>query len=208
MRVGVRAGRQSSQASSHRLILAVSSSLKSRRDTLSYTTQTARDESSRLHLANSIRWAIATAGLTSSPASSGRLDLPGFYFTTVQLVLAASMTATGRVTSDLLRTNTPDWRTSWTHIVAGRFVASSPYSSLFFYSAIENYGEIWATDGKGLAGHSSYQVFSNYLAGAVTHILAGDFHWTPGFIDSGPNASRICSFTTPQPDKERCTVAA
>lgn len=44
------------------------------------------------------------------------------------------------------------WRTSWTHIVVGRFVASSPYSAVFFYSASENYGEIWATDGKGLAG--------------------------------------------------------
>ena len=79
-----KSGRQSSQASSHLLILAVSSSLKSRRGTLSYTTLTARDESSRLHLANSIRWAIATAGPTSSPASSGHLDLQGFYFTTAQ----------------------------------------------------------------------------------------------------------------------------
>jgi len=91
----------------------------------------------------------------------------------------------------ILQSEYSDWRTSWTHIVAGRFVASSPYSSLFFYSAIENYGEIWATDGKGLAGHSPSQVFSNYLAGAVTHILAADFHWTPGPIGSVPTLSDL-----------------
>ena len=98
------------------------------------------------------------------------------------------------------------WRTSWTHIVAGRFVASSPYGSLFFYSAIENYGEIWATDGKGLAGHSPYQVFSNYLAGAVTHILAGDFHWTPGFIDRVPTLTDLFFYNagTGQGEMYRC----
>src|SRR5262249_8454844 len=40
-----------------------------------------------------------------------------------------------------LLTENADWRTSWTHIVSGRFDAASSYSSLFFYDADTDYGE-------------------------------------------------------------------
>jgi hypothetical protein len=83
------------------------------------------------------------------------------------------------------------WPTSWTHIVTGRFVASSPYSSVFFYSASENYGEIWATDGSGLAGVAPYQTFQDFWDSAFTHVVAGDFHWTPGPIVSVPTLTDL-----------------
>jgi hypothetical protein len=100
------------------------------------------------------------------------------------------------------------WRNSWTHIVTGRFVASSPYSSIFFYSTIENYGEIWAVDGSGLAGDSPHQIFSNYLAGDVTHIVAGDFHWTPASIDSTPTLTDLFFYNAANGHGEmyRCDV--
>ena len=83
------------------------------------------------------------------------------------------------------------WRTSWTHIATGRFVASSPYSSVFFYSASENYGEIWATDGSGLAGTAPHQTFPNFWSSPFTHVVAGEFHWTPGFILSVPTLTDL-----------------
>jgi len=86
----------------------------------------------------------------------------------------------------VFRSEYSGWRTSWTHIVSGRFVPSSPYSSIFFYSASENYGEIWATDGTGLVGHAPFQTFANVWDSPFTHVLAGDFHWTPGYILSTP----------------------
>jgi hypothetical protein len=102
----------------------------------------------------------------------------------------------------VLKSEYSGWRTSWTHVVAGRFVASSPYSAVFFYDAAADYGEIWATDGTGLAGQAPYQTFSasdlgrdadsllsapggsiSTSAGSTfTHVIAGDFHWTPGYI--------------------------
>lgn len=91
----------------------------------------------------------------------------------------------------VLRSEYSGWRTSWTHIVAGRFVASSPYSAVFFYSASENYGEIWATDGKGLVGSAPYQTFPNFWSRPFTHVVAGDFHWTPGFIDAVPTLTDL-----------------
>jgi len=83
------------------------------------------------------------------------------------------------------------WRTSWTHIVAGRFDASSSYGGLFFYSASENYAEIWRTDGKGLAGNYPYKTFPGFSNRAFTHVVAGDFHWTPGFIESVPSLTDL-----------------
>jgi hypothetical protein len=78
------------------------------------------------------------------------------------------------------------WRTSWTHIVTGRFVSSSPYSAVFFYSASENYAEIWATDGQGHIGTTPWQTFRDFSERRFTHVLAGEFHWTPGYIDVVP----------------------
>ena len=83
------------------------------------------------------------------------------------------------------------WRTSWTHIVAGRFVNPSPYSAVFFYSATENYGEIWATDGAGRVGATPYQTFAGFWSRPFTHVLAGDFHWTPGFISEVPSLTDL-----------------
>jgi N,N-dimethylformamidase beta subunit-like, C-terminal len=91
----------------------------------------------------------------------------------------------------VLRSKYTGWRTSWTHIVAGRFVASSPYSSVFFYSASENYGEIWATDGKGLVGTAPLQTFPDFWESTFTDVVAGDFHWTPGYIDAVPTLTDL-----------------
>lgn len=112
----------------------------------------------------------------------------------------------------LLRSEYSGWRTSWTHIVAGRFVASSCYSAVFFYDAAEGYAEIWAIDGTGLVGHTPFATFSIpstlALGGGVptstsgaaiistvppiyTRLVAGDFHWTPGFIDSVPTLTDL-----------------
>src|SRR6266545_3852457 len=91
----------------------------------------------------------------------------------------------------VLRSQYSGWRTSWTHIVAGRFVASSPYSSVFFYSASENHGEIWATDGKGLVGTKPFQTFPDFSTSRFSHVVAGEFHWTPGYIDVVPTLSDL-----------------
>jgi hypothetical protein len=76
------------------------------------------------------------------------------------------------------------WRTSWSHIVSGRFDVTSPYSGLCFYSASENYAEIWTTDGHGLAGGAPMQILSDFSSTTFTHVVAADFHWTPGFAIS------------------------
>jgi hypothetical protein len=91
----------------------------------------------------------------------------------------------------VLRSEYSGWRTSWTHIVSGRFVSSSNYSGIFFYSASENYGEIWAFDGTGLAGHTPYQTFPDFWSSRFTHVLSGEFHWTPGFITEVPTLSDL-----------------
>ena len=83
------------------------------------------------------------------------------------------------------------WRTSWTHVVAGRFDASSPYSSVFFYDADERVGEVWATNGAGLAGNAPRHSFTHGADGTFTHVLAGEFHWTPGYIDTVPTLSDL-----------------
>jgi hypothetical protein len=69
------------------------------------------------------------------------------------------------------------WRTTWTHIVPGKFTASS-YSSLFFYDASSNYGEFWATDGNGgLAGTSPFATWpvDDIANQAWTHVVPGYF---------------------------------
>ncbi len=83
------------------------------------------------------------------------------------------------------------WRTTWSQIVSGRFVLRSPYSAVFFYSASENYGEVWATDGKGLTEQSPHQTFPNFWKSTFTHVLAGEFHWTPGYIDQVPTLTDL-----------------
>jgi hypothetical protein len=83
------------------------------------------------------------------------------------------------------------WRTTWSHIVAGRFVVASDYSAVFFYSATENYGELWAVNGKGLVGTVPYQTLPDFSASTFTHILAGDFKWTPGYIGDVPTLTDL-----------------
>lgn len=102
------------------------------------------------------------------------------------------------------------WRTSWSHIVAGRFVASYPYSGVFFYSASENYAEIWATNGTGLDGTAPYQVLPDFSGSSFTHVLAGDFHWTPGFIDAVPTLTDVFCYdaATGHGEMYRCGLAA
>ena len=110
----------------------------------------------------------------------------------------------------ILRSEYSGWRISWSHIVAGRFVASSPYSAIFFYSASENYAEIWATDGTGLSGTAPYQTLPDFSGSAFTHVLAGDFHWTPGFIDVAPTLTDVFCYdaTTGHSEMYRCGLAS
>jgi len=83
----------------------------------------------------------------------------------------------------VLRSEYSDWRTSWTHIVSGRFVPSSPYSCVFFYSASENYGEIWVTDGTGLAGFRPSRMYGvhplpmSWLAIFIGHAVLSSKLW-------------------------------
>jgi hypothetical protein len=107
-----------------------------------------------------------------------------------------------------LRSEYSGWRTSWTHIVSGRFVATSPYSSVFFYSASENYGEIWETDGKGLVGTAPYQTFPSFWNSAFTHVLAADFHWTPFYITTTPTLTDLFFYNAASGHGEmyRCDV--
>ncbi len=99
------------------------------------------------------------------------------------------------------------WRTTWSHIVTGRFTYRKPvdgrlaapclYSSVFFYSASENYAEIWATDGNGLVdgnglgGEGPHQEIPNFSSSTFTHVLAGDFLWTPGYITESPTLTDL-----------------
>src|SRR5690349_14784110 len=46
------------------------------------------------------------------------------------------------------------WRTSWTHIIPGRFTVAAT-TSLFFYEGSTGYGEFWVTDGAGGLGGTS-----------------------------------------------------
>jgi hypothetical protein len=77
-----------------------------------------------------------------------------------------------------------DWRNTWTQIVPGLFTASKT-SSLLFYSPSEGYGEVWETDATGLDGTAPTQTFGDWRS-TWTHIVAGDFFWTPGYINSTP----------------------
>jgi hypothetical protein len=64
-----------------------------------------------------------------------------------------------------------DWRTTWTHIVTGKF-SSSPYSCLLFYEQNTGYAEFYETDGQGgsifLRSHSGWRK-------SWTHIVSGAF---------------------------------
>ena len=94
--------------------------------------------------------------------------------------------------------------------MAGRFVASYPYSGVFFYSGSENYAEIWATNGTGLDGTAPYQVLPDFSGSSFTHVLAGDFHWTPGFIDAVPTLTDVFCYdaATGHGEMYRCGLAA
>jgi hypothetical protein len=65
-----------------------------------------------------------------------------------------------------------DWRSTWTHIVAGKF-SNSPYSSLFFYEQSTGYGEFYDTDGAG--GVTFFQSYFNQQ-NSWTHIVSGAFY--------------------------------
>lgn len=67
-----------------------------------------------------------------------------------------------------------DWRSTWRHIVAGKF-SNSPYSSLLFYEHGTGYAEFYDTDGQG--GISFLQSHSNWR-NSWTHIVSGIFYGT------------------------------
>jgi hypothetical protein len=115
----------------------------------------------------------------------------------------------GQETFTLLSENA-DWRTSWTHIVTGRFDVTSPYSSLFFYDAAAYYGETWATRGAGLVDTQpvqKLQLSQLWLPPAIaqrvrgpegllpswkpTHVLAGEFYGTPDYIETTPSLTDL-----------------
>ena len=64
-----------------------------------------------------------------------------------------------------------DWRSTWTHIVAGKF-SSAPYDSLLFYEQSNGYAEFYETDGSGgisfLKNHDDWR-------DSWTHIIPGKF---------------------------------
>jgi hypothetical protein len=64
-----------------------------------------------------------------------------------------------------------DWRTTWTHIIAGMFT-DSPFSGLVFYDQSSGYGEMYATDGAG--GINLIQAYSDWRT-TWTHIVPGEF---------------------------------
>src|SRR5262249_10831837 len=47
------------------------------------------------------------------------------------------------------------------------------------------------TDGSGLAGSAPTQTFPNFWSSPFTHVVAGEFHWTPGFILSVPTLTDL-----------------
>lgn len=87
------------------------------------------------------------------------------------------------------RSEYSDWRNTWTHIVPGMFT-TSVFTSLLFYSPSEGYGELWNTNGTGLAGVAPVQSFAGWRS-TWTHLVAADFFWTPGYISSKPVLSDL-----------------
>jgi hypothetical protein len=69
-------------------------------------------------------------------------------------------------------TDHSDWRTTWTHIVSGKF-SSSPYDGLLFYDRNSGYAEFYETDGYG--GITFLQNDSNWRK-SWTHIISGAFY--------------------------------
>ena len=144
------------------------------------------------------------------------------------LLLYDSVTGTGQfLDSDghghfLTLSTYSGWRTAWSHIVAGRFVYQSPpppasslappclYSSVFFYSASENYAEIWGIDGTGLDGTAPYQALADFSDSSFTHVVAGDFHWTPGYAISTPTLTDVFCYDAAAGHGEmfRCDLTA
>ncbi|HLH95091.1 MAG TPA: N,N-dimethylformamidase beta subunit family domain-containing protein [Xanthobacteraceae bacterium] len=67
------------------------------------------------------------------------------------------------------------WRTTWTHIVPGRF-SLSPYTCLLFFEQSTGYAEVYETDGQGHIIAPALQTY-NPLGGRPqwTHIIPGYF---------------------------------
>src|SRR5262249_44349790 len=65
-----------------------------------------------------------------------------------------------------------NWRTSWTHILAGRFLKGSKYSAVLFYEQSTGFAEIYATDGSG--GIECAAQYDNWRT-SWTQIVAGEF---------------------------------
>jgi hypothetical protein len=67
------------------------------------------------------------------------------------------------------------WRTTWTHIVPGRF-SSSSYTCLLFFEQSTGYAEVYETDGQGHIIAPALQTYSP-LGGRTswTHIIPGYF---------------------------------
>ena len=185
MRAGEPPGRRLSRVSSRPLPIAACFSSNSRPVTPNSTTPTVLGEFVAPYRRNYDPLGARTGWTHIVPGFFGPSGFSGLLLYNQAAGLGRFYDIDG-AGSFVLRSDYSDWKTSWTHIVAGRFTSSSPYSSVFFYSASENYGEIWATDGIGLAGHTPLQTFENVWDSPFTHVLAGDFHWTPGYIYTEP----------------------
>jgi hypothetical protein len=67
------------------------------------------------------------------------------------------------------------WRTSWTHIVPGRF-SSSPYAGLLFFEQATGYAEVYETDGQGRIVAPPLQTYEPLGDRAQwTHVIPGLF---------------------------------
>ena len=65
-----------------------------------------------------------------------------------------------------------DWRTTWTHIIAGTFT-DSPFSGLLFYEQPTGEAEMHSVDGHG--GMTLIQAYSEWRT-SWTHIVPGEFY--------------------------------
>ncbi|HEY4990502.1 MAG TPA: hypothetical protein VII33_00285, partial [Nakamurella sp.] len=81
----------------------------------------------------------------------------------------------------LLRAHS-DWHRSWSHVVAGAFSASSPYSGLLFYSQDEGTAEFYETDGAGGIALLSSQTWRTSWTHIVPLVVKANAAAGPGFL--------------------------
>jgi hypothetical protein len=97
-----------------------------------------------------------------------------FYDRDPRTVQGEFYTTDGKGGISLLRQQV-GWRTSWTHIIPGKFGGSSSFADLLFYDAAAGLGQFYATDGRG-GIHLLREQPS--LRTGWTHIIPGKFGGT------------------------------